>query len=142
MARIIRAPAAKADAVEIWAYIAADNPSAADRLLNRFDRVLQKLPTQPLPGKAVEEIAPHLRFIPIGSYLVFYRGMEDGVESPESFTERATSPRSFSATGFSQPRFASGEKRFAGHNCLSIPRPQSSSSSTSRLARGHYPHLR
>lgn len=80
MARIIRAPAAKADAVEIWAYIAADNPSAADRLLSRFDRIFQKLSTQPLLGKSVEEIAPNLRFIPIGSYLVFYRAMEDGVE--------------------------------------------------------------
>jgi len=29
MARIIRAPAAEADAVEIWAYIAEDNPAAA-----------------------------------------------------------------------------------------------------------------
>ena len=40
----------------------------------------QKLSTQPLLGKAVEEIAPNLRFIPIGSYLVFYRAIEDGVE--------------------------------------------------------------
>ena len=80
MARIIRAPAAEADAVEIWAYIAADNSSAADRLLNRFDRMFQKLSSQPLLGKAVEEIAPNLRFIPIGSYLVFYRPIKDGVE--------------------------------------------------------------
>ena len=80
MARIIRAPAAQADAVEIWAYIAEDNPSAADQLLDRFDRIFQKLATQPLLGKAVEEIAPNLRFIPIGSYLIFYRAIEDGVE--------------------------------------------------------------
>jgi toxin ParE1/3/4 len=80
MARIIRAPAAETDAVEIWAYIAADNPSAADRLLDRFDRIFQKLATQPLLGRAVEQIAPNLRFIPIGSYLVFYRVTEDGVE--------------------------------------------------------------
>src|ERR1043166_7569139 len=80
MARIIRAPAAEADAVEIWAYIAADNPSAADRLLNRFDRIFLKLSAQPHLGKAVEEIAPRLRFIPIGSCLILYRALEDGVE--------------------------------------------------------------
>jgi toxin ParE1/3/4 len=80
MARIIRSPAAEEDAVEIWAYIAQDNPPAADRLLERFDRVLQKLLLQPLLGKSVEEIGPGLRFFPLGSYLIFYRAIEDGIE--------------------------------------------------------------
>jgi toxin ParE1/3/4 len=80
MARIIRAPAAEADAIEIWAYIAEDNALAADRLLDRFDRVFHKLSLQPHLGKAVDEIAPGLRFFPLGSYLVFYRTIDDGVE--------------------------------------------------------------
>ena len=80
MARIIRAPAAKTDAAEIWAYIAEDSPPAADRLLDRFDRLIAKLSSQPLLGKSVEELAPNLRFIPLGSYLIFYRAIEDGVE--------------------------------------------------------------
>jgi len=80
MKRVIRAPAAEADAVEIWSYIAEDNPSAADRLLERFDRTFHKLADQPHLGKSVEEIAPKLRLFPIGSYLVFYRSIEDGVE--------------------------------------------------------------
>ena len=80
MPRIIRAPAAKADAVEIWAYIAEDNPSAADRLLDRFDKIFRSLATQPHLGKAVDELHPGLRFFPMGSYLVFYRPLEDGVE--------------------------------------------------------------
>jgi toxin ParE1/3/4 len=80
MARIVRAPAAVADAVEIWAYIAADNLSAADRLLNHFDRIFLKLSAQPNMGKGVEEIAPNLRAISIGSYVIFYRATEDGIE--------------------------------------------------------------
>ena len=80
MARIIRSPAAAQDAAEIWAYIADDNLSAANRLLARLDRTFQLLSTQPLIGQAVENIAPHLRFIPIGSYLIFYRAIDDGVE--------------------------------------------------------------
>ncbi len=66
--------------MEIWAYIAQDDKQAADRLLGRFDRMFRTISTQPHLGKAVEELAPNLRFIPIGSYLVFYRPMEDGVE--------------------------------------------------------------
>ena len=80
MARIVRAPAAAADAVEIWTYIAADNPSAADRLLHRIDRIFLKLSAQPNMGKVVGEIAPNLRVISIGSYMVFYRTREDGIE--------------------------------------------------------------
>lgn len=57
MARIIQAPAAEADVVEIWAYIAQDNPDAADRLLNRFDKLFRVLASQPLLGKSIEELA-------------------------------------------------------------------------------------
>ena len=80
MARIIRAPAAEIDAVEIWVYIALDNPAAADRLLEKFDQMFVTLSLQPHLGKSVEILAPGLRFIPIGSYLVFYRPIDEGVE--------------------------------------------------------------
>ncbi len=73
MAQIVRSPESKADAVEIWAYIARDNPAAADRLMARFDQTFRNLATHPQVGKSVEELAPNLRFFPIGSYLVFYR---------------------------------------------------------------------
>ena len=80
MARIIRSPAAQADAIEVWAYIAEDNISAADQLLERFDQLIQKISLQPLMGKAVDSIAPGIRFIPTGNYLIFYRVITDGVE--------------------------------------------------------------
>jgi toxin ParE1/3/4 len=80
MPRIIRSPAAETDAAEIWAYIAEDNPIAADRLLARFDRTVRNLASQPQSGKGVEELAPNLRFIVVGSYLIFYRPLPDGVE--------------------------------------------------------------
>lgn len=80
MARIIRAPAAQSDAVEIWSYIAEDDPDAADRLLNRIDRMFHTIATQPQLGKSVEELASNLRFVPIGNYLIFYRPAKDAVE--------------------------------------------------------------
>lgn len=80
MARIIRAPAAQADAIEIWAYIAEDNEPAADRLLARFDQAIQKISLQPHIGKSADEIAPGIRFLPLGSYLIFYRVAGDEIE--------------------------------------------------------------
>ena len=80
MARVVRASAAKADAREIWVYIAQDNPDAADRLLDRFDDLFRLLLSQPFLGKSVEELAQKLRFVPIGNYLIFYRPTKDGIE--------------------------------------------------------------
>jgi len=80
MARIIQAPAAEADAVEIWTYVAQDNPDAADRLLDQFDDLFRLLVSQPLLGKSIEKLAPKLRFVPIGNYLIFYRPTRDGIE--------------------------------------------------------------
>ena len=80
MARIVRAPAAESDAVEIWAYIAEDNPAAADGLLDRFDSVFRTLAAQPHLGKTIPRLGPNLRFLPVGAYLAFYRPFEDGVE--------------------------------------------------------------
>jgi len=80
MTRIILAPAAETDAAEIWAYIAQDSPDAADRLLNRFDALFRLLVSQPFLGKSIEELASNLRFVPAGSYLIFYRPVKDRVE--------------------------------------------------------------
>lgn len=80
MARIIRAAAAEADAVEIWFHIAADNIEAADRLLDRLNGVIRAISLQPHLGKSIEELAPNLRFFPVGSYLIFYRPSSDGIE--------------------------------------------------------------
>jgi toxin ParE1/3/4 len=57
MARIIRSPEAETDALEIWTYIAEDNPTAADRLLARFNRTIHSVAAQPKIGKSVEELA-------------------------------------------------------------------------------------
>lgn len=80
MAGIIRSPLAKADIVEIWAYIADDNPAAADRLITRFDEVFRRLLAQPLIGKATEELGAGVRFFPTGSYLIFYRQVDPNIE--------------------------------------------------------------
>ena len=73
MSRIILAPAAEADAVEIWTYIAKDNSTAGDHLLTRFNELFLRVSEQPRLGRVVENLdIPNLRLLPLGSYLIFF----------------------------------------------------------------------
>jgi toxin ParE1/3/4 len=80
MAAIRRTARAEDDLVEIWLYIAADNPDAADRMLEEIDRNCVLLAGNPLLGRARPDIAPDLRYLPIGNYLILYRVVSDGIE--------------------------------------------------------------
>jgi toxin ParE1/3/4 len=81
MARVERARKAVEDILEIWEYIAIEwaNPTAADRLVTRFDEVFQLLSQQPESGVAIERIAPGLRTFTVGNYVIFYRPLSDGI---------------------------------------------------------------
>ncbi len=74
MARIIRTSAAKADLADIWLYIAADNPAAADKLLTQIGAAFDLISRTPEIGFPVDEIKPGLRCKPVKrNYLIFYR---------------------------------------------------------------------
>jgi plasmid stabilization system protein ParE/ferredoxin len=72
MARIQRRPRASDDIAEIWDYIADDSVAQADAFVDRLDRKLQLLATQPMMGRARDELAPGLRSMAFGRYVVFY----------------------------------------------------------------------
>jgi toxin ParE1/3/4 len=57
---------------EIWQYIAARNPTAADRPLLRIDRKLQRLRTLPEIGSLRSDIRQGLRMLVEGNYLLLY----------------------------------------------------------------------
>jgi toxin ParE1/3/4 len=80
MPRIIRSPRARQDLIDIWTWIAADNPRAADRLLDLIDEKLRLLADNPRLGPARPDIAPDLRLFPLRRYLILYRERADGVE--------------------------------------------------------------
>ena len=80
MPRIIVGRGAEGDALEIWDYIAQDNPSAADRIIDRFGELFRILAEQPFMGRSVPEFAPNLRVATVGNYLVFYRAMNEGIQ--------------------------------------------------------------
>ena len=66
--------------VEIWAYIAADSVRAADRINAAFYERFETLAEHPMMGRSRSELALNLRSFPAGSYAIFYRSIEGGVE--------------------------------------------------------------
>lgn len=80
MAVVRRTARAEDDLVDIWFYVAADNPDAADRLLEEIDRKCVLLAGNPLLCRARPDIAPEFRYFPVGNYLILYRALSDGVE--------------------------------------------------------------
>ena len=72
--------AARADLDEIWFYIAQDNPEAADKFIRALVSRFPRLAAMPEMGRRREELAPRLRSLAFGNYVIFYRPMENGVE--------------------------------------------------------------
>ena len=80
MARIVRSPRAAEDLIELWNWVAVDDPMAADRMLDLIQQKLDMLAANPALGPARPDIAPDLRLFPIRRYVVLYRVLPDGIE--------------------------------------------------------------
>jgi toxin ParE1/3/4 len=80
MATIVRSPESRQDILEIAHYIALDNPSAAEQLVDQFDDVLNMLARNPLAGRIRDDLAKDLRSFAVKSYILFYRAKIDGIE--------------------------------------------------------------
>ena len=80
MSTVFRSPQAELDLIEIWLYIAADNPNAADELLDEVDRKCTMLADSPKIGRHRQELGSELRSFPVGNYLIVYRAVADGIE--------------------------------------------------------------
>jgi toxin ParE1/3/4 len=79
MATVHRSSRAENDLMEIWGHIANDDPVAADRQLDRIDAACKMLAENPQGGPRREDLAPGLRFYPVGNYLIFYTVGDDGI---------------------------------------------------------------
>jgi toxin ParE1/3/4 len=66
--------------IDIWTYIAQDNPDAADGLLDRFEEVMGRLAERPLMGRKRPEVGEALRSFPVGNYVIFYLPNDEGIE--------------------------------------------------------------
>ena len=80
MAKVVTSVAAEADADEIWFWIAAERPRAADALLRSFDEASSMLAEFPKAGVAREDLASGLRSFAVYPYILFYRPIAGGIE--------------------------------------------------------------
>lgn len=71
---------AREDLLSVWTYIAADNPTAADRVLDAIDRRCARLSENPKLGRARSDMRPSYAISPWVGYLIFYREVPYGVE--------------------------------------------------------------
>ncbi len=74
------ARAAQRDLDEIFCSIGSVEPRLAERWVKAIEERFKLLAKQPQAGQARPDLAPELRFLPIGNYLIFYRPIENGVE--------------------------------------------------------------
>jgi len=80
MAEVLRARQVHSDLTDIWLYIARDNITAADKLLDTIAAECQRLAEMPDLGRKREDLGPGLRSWPVGRYLIFYRKTAGGIE--------------------------------------------------------------
>ncbi|HYH39722.1 MAG TPA: type II toxin-antitoxin system RelE/ParE family toxin [Azospirillum sp.] len=80
MLRVRRTDRARTDLEEIWWYVAQDSVAAADRLIRAIDETFRRLSEHPAMGRSRESLQPNLRSHPHGSYVVFYRPVDGGIE--------------------------------------------------------------
>jgi toxin ParE1/3/4 len=80
MSRVTRRPSVEADILEIWAYIAEDSLAQADLWVDRLDETLALWATQPLLGRVRDELAPGIRSLAFGRYVVFYQPLPVGID--------------------------------------------------------------
>ena len=80
MPQVFFTRAARDDLIDIWTHIAADDPAAADRVLDQLDEAASHLADNPQMGPARDDIRPGLRYLVSGSYLLLYRIDGDGIE--------------------------------------------------------------
>lgn len=70
---------AKEDLVGLWEYIAQENPTAADRLLQKLVAQYKSLAENPGLGRLREELRPGLRSFSVGNYLILYHPIPEGI---------------------------------------------------------------
>ena len=66
------APQARADLIDIFDYIAGDDNVRAEAFVGRIEQRCNALLDFPELGRSRSELAPDLRSIPHGAYLIFY----------------------------------------------------------------------
>lgn len=73
MAILKRTRQAEDDLLDIWEFIAKDDPSAANNIVHKLDARSHELLKHPKMGIARNDVAKGMRHLVISSYLILYR---------------------------------------------------------------------
>jgi len=68
------------DLAELWLVIAADNPPAADEMLDRIAKKAMMAASYPYLGKLRPDIAPDMRILVETPYILLYRPFAGGAQ--------------------------------------------------------------
>jgi toxin ParE1/3/4 len=71
---------AEDDLDEIWSYIDADNPAAAEKFMRSLAKTFEMLAKHKGLGTTRPNIDETIRVFPVGRYLILFRRIEDGIE--------------------------------------------------------------
>jgi toxin ParE1/3/4 len=71
---------AKLDLAEIWEYIAANNLTAADRVVQRFGDAFGRIAHMPSLGESYSGSLPGTRFLTSGAYVIVYILQHDRIQ--------------------------------------------------------------
>jgi toxin ParE1/3/4 len=80
MAIILKKPLAEVDLLDTWDFIANESLEKADSFLQKIENKLKILAENPGMGRKRDELLPGLRSFPVGSYLIFYYPINQGIE--------------------------------------------------------------
>lgn len=80
MTQVLYAQSARSDLLEAWLFIAEENMSAADRVLEAIEHEAATLSLQPKMGRARPELGKDVRSWPTSTpYVLFYQLSQSGL---------------------------------------------------------------
>ncbi|MGH6913290.1 MAG: type II toxin-antitoxin system RelE/ParE family toxin [Geminicoccales bacterium] len=80
MSRLRFSRRAQRDLDRIGDYIKKRNPAAAERWVDLIESKCRSLADQPRLGRSRVDVRQDLRSLAVGSYIIFYHRIEDGIE--------------------------------------------------------------
>jgi len=96
MGIVYKSARARKDLGDIWFYIAEQSThEQADQVLSRIETAAQLLASRPHMGRPRSKLWEGMRSWPVGSYIIFYFPLPDGIRILRVIHSRRDIPRQF-----------------------------------------------
>ena len=79
MSQVFYQRVAKADLIDVWLFIAADNVAAADAYIDRLQQVCVLIAENPLMGSDRTDIAESVNSFAVDDYVIYYELHDKGI---------------------------------------------------------------